>query len=169
MKRCATGSDGSYLSREFRACTSQERPGNVICFERSGAINAQHGLTDRPLSRGGRIHRLLRRSHYPAGLRGTGHTACPGWRDPDRGRGYGKLRHRRQGHRRPAPQYEPRLRAAASEDAAQALIEEARILMQSAITDTGMTVEGYRAIAEAAQADPDLRKRIETAVGVPGQ
>tara|TARA_A100001037_G_C14749623_1_gene456950 strand:+ start:159 stop:284 length:126 start_codon:yes stop_codon:yes gene_type:complete len=41
--------------------------------------------------------------------------------------------------------------------------------MQSAITDTGMTVEGYRAIAEAAQADPDLRKRIETAVGVPGQ
>lgn len=66
-------------------------------------------------------------------------------------------------------QYEPRLRAARSEAAAQALIEEARVLMQSAITDTGMTVEGYRAIAEAALGDPNLRKRIETAVGAPGQ
>lgn len=66
-------------------------------------------------------------------------------------------------------QYEPRMQAAGSEAAIRALVEEARGLMRTAITDTGMSVENYMAIAQAAQANPELRKRIEDAVGVPGQ
>ena len=65
--------------------------------------------------------------------------------------------------------YEPRMQAAGSEAAIRALVEEARGLMRTAITDTGMSVENYMAIAQAAQANPELRKRIEDAVGVPGQ
>lgn len=62
-------------------------------------------------------------------------------------------------------QYEPRLAAASSEAEAQALIDEARGLMAIAITDTGISVDEYLAIANAAQSDPVLRQRIETAVG----
>ena len=62
-------------------------------------------------------------------------------------------------------QYEPRMAAAASQAHADALIQEARGLMATAITDAGTTIERYMAIANAAQADPALRKRIETAVG----
>ncbi|MEP4377382.1 MAG: DUF4168 domain-containing protein [Alphaproteobacteria bacterium] len=62
-------------------------------------------------------------------------------------------------------QYEPRLAAAGSQAEADALIEEARGLMATAITDAGISVDNYLAIANAAQADPALRKRIETAVG----
>ena len=62
-------------------------------------------------------------------------------------------------------QYEPRLAAAGSQAEADALIEEARVLMATAITDAGITVENYLAIANAAQADPALRQRIEDAVG----
>lgn len=38
--------------------------------------------------------------------------------------------------------------------------------MSTAITDAGISVENYLAIANAAQADPALRQRIESAVGV---
>jgi hypothetical protein len=62
-------------------------------------------------------------------------------------------------------QYEPRMAAARSQAEADALIQEARGLMATAITDAGISVENYLAIANAAQADPALRKRIETAVG----
>jgi len=62
-------------------------------------------------------------------------------------------------------EYEPRLAAAGSQAEADALIQEARGLMTTAITDAGITVENYMAIANAAQADPALRARIETAVG----
>lgn len=64
-------------------------------------------------------------------------------------------------------QYEPRLATASSQAEADALIQEARGLMSTAITDTGISVENYLAIATAAQADPALRQRIETAVGAP--
>ena len=62
-------------------------------------------------------------------------------------------------------QYEPRLSAAGSQAEADALIQEARGLMSTAITDAGISVENYMAIATAAQSDPALRARIETAVG----
>lgn len=62
-------------------------------------------------------------------------------------------------------QYEPRMAAAGSQAAADALLQEARGLMSTAITDAGISVENYMAIANAAQADPALRQRIETAVG----
>ncbi|MDG2269510.1 MAG: DUF4168 domain-containing protein [Alphaproteobacteria bacterium] len=61
-------------------------------------------------------------------------------------------------------QYEPRLAAAVSQAEADALIQEARGLMSTAITDAGITVENYMAIANAAQSDPALRQRNETAV-----
>tara|TARA_R110002110_G_scaffold414147_1_gene643163 strand:- start:18790 stop:19191 length:402 start_codon:yes stop_codon:yes gene_type:complete len=62
-------------------------------------------------------------------------------------------------------QYEPRLSAAGSQAEADALIQEARGLVSTAITDAGISVENYMAIATAAQSDPALRARIETAVG----
>ena len=62
-------------------------------------------------------------------------------------------------------QYEPRLAAAGSQAEADALIQEARGLMSTAISDAGITIENYMAIANAAQSDPALRQRIETAVG----
>lgn len=62
-------------------------------------------------------------------------------------------------------QYEPRLAAAGSQAEADALIQEARGLMATAITDAGISVDNYMAIANAAQSDPALRQRIETAVG----
>ncbi len=62
-------------------------------------------------------------------------------------------------------QYEPRLAAARSQAEADALIQEARGLMATAITDAGISVDNYMAIANAAQADPALRQRIESAVG----
>lgn len=62
-------------------------------------------------------------------------------------------------------EYEPRLSAAGSQAEADALIQEARDLMSTAITDAGISVENYMAIATAAQSDPALRTRIETAVG----
>ncbi|MBT5944046.1 MAG: DUF4168 domain-containing protein [Rhodospirillaceae bacterium] len=62
-------------------------------------------------------------------------------------------------------QYEPRLAAAGSQAEADALIQEARGLMATAITDAGISVDNYMAIANTAQTDPALRKRIETAVG----
>lgn len=63
-------------------------------------------------------------------------------------------------------QYEPLLQKAESQEAVQKLVEEARGLMNAAITESGMTVEEYTGIAQAAQADPTLRARIEAAVGV---
>jgi len=62
--------------------------------------------------------------------------------------------------------YEPLLQKAKTQEAAQKLVEEARGLMNAAITSSGMTVEEYTGIARAAQADPTLRARIEAAVGV---
>ena len=62
-------------------------------------------------------------------------------------------------------QYEPRMAAARSQAEADALLQEARGLMSTAITDAGISVEDYLAIANAAQGDPALRERIETAVG----
>ena len=62
--------------------------------------------------------------------------------------------------------YEPLLQKAETQEAAQKLVEEARGLMNAAITSSGMTVEEYTGIARAAQADPTLRARIEAAVGV---
>ena len=62
--------------------------------------------------------------------------------------------------------YEPLLQKAETQEAAQNLVEEARGLMNAAITSSGMTVEEYTGIARAAQADPTLRARIEAAVGV---
>lgn len=62
--------------------------------------------------------------------------------------------------------YEPLLQNAESQEAVQKLVEEARGLMNTAITETGMTVEEYTNVARAAQADPTLRARIEAAVGV---
>ena len=62
-------------------------------------------------------------------------------------------------------QYEPRLAAAGSQAEADALIQEARGLMATAITDAGISVENYMAIANAAQEDPALRQRIEAEVG----
>ncbi len=57
-------------------------------------------------------------------------------------------------------QYEPALQSAPNEAMASALIEEARALMDKAITDSGMTRERYIEIATAAQTDPALRERI---------
>ena len=62
-------------------------------------------------------------------------------------------------------QYEPRLAAAGSQAEADALIQEARGLMSTAISAAGIPIENYMAIANAAQSDPALRQRIETAVG----
>mgnify|MGYP003671029260 CR=1 FL=1 len=62
-------------------------------------------------------------------------------------------------------QYEPRMAAAGSQAEADALMQEARGLMANAITDAGISIDNYMAIANAAQADPELRQRIETAVG----
>lgn len=62
--------------------------------------------------------------------------------------------------------YEPLLQKAETQEAAQKLVEEARGLMNAAITSSGMTVEEYTGIARAAQADPTLRARIEAAVGL---
>jgi len=62
-------------------------------------------------------------------------------------------------------QYEPRMAAARSQVEVDALTQEARGLMATAITDAGISVENYLAIANAAQSDPALRTRIETAVG----
>jgi hypothetical protein len=45
------------------------------------------------------------------------------------------------------------------------LIQEARGLMATVMTDAGISVDNYMAIANAAQPDSALRKRIETAVG----
>ena len=66
----------------------------------------------------------------------------------------------------PRQRYEPLLQKAETQEAAQKLVEEARGLMNAAITSSGMTVEEYTGIARAAQADPTLRARIEAAVGV---
>jgi hypothetical protein len=56
--------------------------------------------------------------------------------------------------------YEPALQSAPNETMANALIEEARNLMDKAITDSGMSRERYLEIATAAQTDPALRERI---------
>ncbi|MDA0787062.1 MAG: DUF4168 domain-containing protein [Proteobacteria bacterium] len=62
-------------------------------------------------------------------------------------------------------QYEPRLAAAGSQAEADALLQEARGLMSTAIADAGISIDNYMAIANAAQTDPALRQRIEAAVG----
>lgn len=61
--------------------------------------------------------------------------------------------------------YEPLLQKAESQEAAEKLVTEARGLMNTAITSSGMTVKEYTDIARTAQADPTLRARIEAAVG----
>jgi hypothetical protein len=62
-------------------------------------------------------------------------------------------------------QYEPRLEAAPTKEAAQKLLNEARGLMSAAIAGAGFTDAEYMEIARAAQADPTLRARVEALVG----
>lgn len=64
-------------------------------------------------------------------------------------------------------QYEPKLQAAPTKEAAQKLVDEARGLMNTAILGEGFTVEEYTEIARTAQADPTLRARVESLVQAP--
>lgn len=64
-------------------------------------------------------------------------------------------------------QYEPKLQATETKEAAQTLVDEARALMNEAIAGEGFTVEQYTEIARAAQADPTLRARVEALVQAP--
>jgi len=64
-------------------------------------------------------------------------------------------------------QYEPKLEAAPTKEAAQKLVDEARGLMSAAIAGAGFTDAEYMEIARAAQADPTLRARVEALVGTP--
>lgn len=64
-------------------------------------------------------------------------------------------------------QYEPKLEAAPTKEAAQTLVDEARGLMSAAIASAGFTDAEYMEIARTAQADPTLRARLEALVGTP--
>lgn len=64
-------------------------------------------------------------------------------------------------------QYEHRLEAAPTKEAAQKLVDEARVLMSAAIAGAGFTDAEYMEIARTAQADPTLRARLEALVGSP--
>lgn len=58
-------------------------------------------------------------------------------------------------------EYTERLQEAEDRDEAMALQEEANERMVSAVTDTGLSVEEYGQIAQAASADTELAERIE--------
>ena len=57
--------------------------------------------------------------------------------------------------------------AQSGQDAAQKLVDEARVLMSAAIAGAGFTDAEYMEIARTAQADPTLRARLEALVGSP--
>ncbi|MFC4725573.1 DUF4168 domain-containing protein [Glycocaulis abyssi] len=56
--------------------------------------------------------------------------------------------------------YQPQLDAAQSEEAAMAVQQEAQGEMQSAVEQSGLSVEEYTAIAAGSQTDPELAERI---------
>lgn len=56
--------------------------------------------------------------------------------------------------------YQPKLEAAETEAAKEAVREEATAEMTEAIKDEGVTVERYTQIATAARSDPELASRI---------
>ena len=59
-------------------------------------------------------------------------------------------------------QWRPQIQAAPSEDEKQRMAEQANQEMRAAVEGTeGMTVEEYQAIAQAAQADPQLMARLD--------
>ena len=59
-------------------------------------------------------------------------------------------------------QWRPQIQAAASEADKQQMAEQANQEMRAAVEGTeGMTVEEYQAIAQAAQADPQLMARLD--------
>ena len=59
-------------------------------------------------------------------------------------------------------QWRPQIQAAASEADRQRMAEQANEEMRAAVEGTdGMTVEEYQAIAQAAQADPQLMARLD--------
>ena len=59
-------------------------------------------------------------------------------------------------------QWRPQIQAAPSEADKQQMAEQANQEMRAAVEGTeGMTVEEYQAIAQAAQADPQLMARID--------
>ena len=59
-------------------------------------------------------------------------------------------------------QWRPQIQAAASEADKQRMAEQANQEMRAAVEGTeGMTVEEYQAIAQAAQADPQLMARLD--------
>lgn len=60
-------------------------------------------------------------------------------------------------------EWSPKIQGAADEAAAAELREEANADLSSAIEETdGITVDEYRAIAQAAQSDPELSERLRT-------
>jgi hypothetical protein len=61
-------------------------------------------------------------------------------------------------------QYAPRIKAAPSEEAAGALIAEARTEMHEAVTRAGLSVELYSTIADAARHDDELFERIQALI-----
>ena len=59
-------------------------------------------------------------------------------------------------------QWRPQIQAASSEADKQRMAEQANREMRAAVEGTeGMTVEEYQAIAQAAQADPQLMARLD--------
>lgn len=59
-------------------------------------------------------------------------------------------------------QWRPQIQAASSESDRQRMAEQANQEMRAAVEGTeGMTVEEYQAIAQAAQADPQLMARLD--------
>ena len=59
-------------------------------------------------------------------------------------------------------QWRPQIQAAPNETDAQAMAQKANEEMRAAVAGTeGITVEEYQAIAEAAQADPQLMARLD--------
>jgi hypothetical protein len=59
-------------------------------------------------------------------------------------------------------QWRPQIQAASSEEDRQRMAEQANQEMRAAVEGTeGMTVEEYQAIAQAAQADPQLMARLD--------
>ena len=62
-------------------------------------------------------------------------------------------------------QWRPQIQAAPSDADAQEMAAKANEEMRAAVTGTeGITVEEYQAIAQAAQADPQLMARIDQAL-----
>jgi prophage tail gpP-like protein len=62
-------------------------------------------------------------------------------------------------------QWRPQIQTAPNEADAQAMAQKANDEMRAAVAGTeGITVEEYQAIAQAAQADPQLMARIDQAI-----